>query len=292
MAVGQTLALPKSILLCTPRNPVITSLSVNPNPSVHFFSFPSQTNSRRFSAVKFSLDYDNISSIDGNGHDGRQAVPQYPRPTEIPWQKEIANTVHLIGRVTTAVQVRYLPGGKTVAYCRIDVNKSPLTTSSVFLTFWETLAHIAFQHLEKGSRIYVCGRLLADVVESDDGKDLTYYKVNVKQLNFIEPFSSSDGDSNSAVSGSREELWQAFFANPADWWDNRKDKRDSKKHPRYPDFKHKHTGEVLWLTDKYIPPWVMSQLEILDAKREAFAFQGQNDGMNMNFGAGDNFSSL
>lgn len=65
--------------------------------------------------------------------------------------------------------------------CQLEGYKNLLKLTSmffrVFLTFWETLAHIAFQHVEKGSRIYVCGRLLADVVESDDGKDLTYYKV-------------------------------------------------------------------------------------------------------------------
>lgn len=158
----------------------------------------------------------------------------------------------------------------------------------ILLSFWNELAHAAFQHLEKGTQIYVCGRLIADTVETEDGTEQTYYKVffwllgltscyfmfplvgallrkitiiailwqvNVKQLNFIE----RSWDSNSETPGncflqdlylkrirfiwnvpfsfllrslagkkissaSREELWQAFFANPADWWDNRKDK--------------------------------------------------------------------
>ncbi|KAG2328516.1 hypothetical protein Bca52824_011244 [Brassica carinata] len=33
------------------------------------------------------------------------------------------------------------------------------------------------------------------------------------------------------------DLWEAFFANPDDWWDRRR----SKKNPRLPDFKHKDT---------------------------------------------------
>jgi hypothetical protein len=32
------------------------------------------------------------------------------------------------------------------------------------------------------------------------------------------------GDYMSSSSRSTEALWQAFFANPLDWWDNRKDK--------------------------------------------------------------------
>ena len=45
------------------------------------------------------------------------------------------------------------------------------------LTFWDELAHVAYQHIEKGHQIYVSGRLISDTVETDDGKQNTYYKV-------------------------------------------------------------------------------------------------------------------
>lgn len=32
------------------------------------------------------------------------------------------------------------------------------------------------------------------------------------------------GNNTGNITGSTEELWQAFFANPVDWWDNRKNK--------------------------------------------------------------------
>ncbi|KAL0886720.1 hypothetical protein Bca101_010703 [Brassica carinata] len=54
-------------------------------------------------------------------------------------------------------------------------------------------------------------------------------------------------------------LWQVFFANPHEWWDKRK----SKTNPRQPDFKHKDTGEALWL-DSDVPVWVTRQLELYD----------------------------
>ena len=30
------------------------------------------------------------------------------------------------------------------------------------------------------------------------------------------------------------------------------------KSPEYPDFKHKYTGQALWIKDKSNPPWVRS----------------------------------
>lgn len=102
------------------------------------------------------------------------------------------------------------------------------------LTFWDELAHIASQHVEKGQQIHVSGRLISDTVETDDGKQQTYYKVSslfpiyvkyieimfqetfmyicynlfqvvVQQLNFIEkspsPVQLYNGDSSSATPG-------------------------------------------------------------------------------------------
>ncbi|ONK74398.1 uncharacterized protein A4U43_C03F5810 [Asparagus officinalis] len=148
----------------------------------------------------------------------------------------------------------------------------------VNLTFWDELAHVAFQHVEKGQQVYVSGRLMSDTVQGDDEKTQVYYKVVVQKLNYIEKsypaVSLYNPESNSVSSegkfqnyggnssGSTEKLWQAFFANPVDWWDNRQNKRN----PRYPDFKHKDTGEALWIEGKFNPPWVRSQLAILDSR--------------------------
>lgn len=61
----------------------------------------------------------------------------------------------------------------------------------------------------------------------------------------------------------RLNLWQVFFANPHEWWDNRK----RKLNPRHPDFKHKDTGEALWQKSDD-PPWIEKQLQLLDSKKE------------------------
>eukprot|EP00262_Sarcandra_glabra_P002726 TRINITY_DN13136_c0_g1_i2.p1 TRINITY_DN13136_c0_g1~~TRINITY_DN13136_c0_g1_i2.p1 ORF type:complete len:253 (+),score=37.32 TRINITY_DN13136_c0_g1_i2:214-972(+) len=225
----------------------------------------------------------------------------YPRPAEIAWKKELANSVSLIGIVGTSIQIKHLSSGKVLAWTRLSVKKSSSSSDTTWinLTFWDDLAHVAFQHLEKGHRIYVSGRLVSDTVERDDEKQ-TYYKVVVRQLNFIErsiaPVSLYELETNSTTSGGRlgnyvgnhvglaEELWQAFFANPLDWWDNRKNKRN----PKYPDFKHKDTGESLWIEAKYNPPWVKSQLAILDSRMESL--HANEASMSVSFMLGDNFT--
>ncbi|CAL4934828.1 unnamed protein product [Urochloa decumbens] len=210
-----------------------------------------------------------------------------PRPAEIPWSKELCNSVRLIGTVGTEVELRQLPSGSAVARGRLAVWKSATETTWVTLQFWDDLALVASEHVKKGDRIFVSGRLVSDTVDEGPEKRHVYYKVAVQQLNFIESMqpvrlyepeasedtpggrrggyfdsTSSSAEDKSSSSRSTEELWQAFFANPLDWWDN----RTNKKNPRYPDFKHKHTGEALWVDGRNNPNWVISQLAVLDSR--------------------------
>ena len=50
-------------------------------------------------------------------------------------------------------------------------------------------------------------------------------------------------------SNSAEDKWRRFFADPGRYWDNRCGKRN----PKSPDFKHKDTGEALWIIDRRAP---------------------------------------
>jgi len=101
----------------------------------------------------------------------------YPKPSEIPWQKELCNSVNLIGIVSVPVEIKHLPSGKVVAWTCLSVKKSATQTSLINLTFWDDLALVASQHLQKGHQVHVSGRLITDTVESEEGKTNTYYKV-------------------------------------------------------------------------------------------------------------------
>ncbi|KAK2455436.1 protein OSB1, mitochondrial [Trifolium repens] len=212
----------------------------------------------------------------------------YPKPTEIQWNKDLFNSVNLIGFVADPVEIKHLPSGKVVAWTRLSVKKNATQMSWIHLKFWDELAHVASQHVQQGQQIHVFGRLVTDTVDSVEGKQQTYYKVVAQQLNFIHrgdtPVTSHDQDfdfmmsdggkkvsnvGNNSAGSSVVELWQAFFANPAEWWDNRKNKRN----PKGPDFKHKDTGEALWIDSRSSPPWVKSQLEILDMRMGSYTNQ-------------------
>ncbi|TQD98442.1 hypothetical protein C1H46_016043 [Malus baccata] len=51
-----------------------------------------------------------------------------------------------------------------------------------------------------------------------------------------------------------EDSWKNLVENPDKWWDNRLNKRN----PKAPDFKHKETGEGLWLDSS--PAWAQPKL--------------------------------
>ncbi|XP_057473454.1 protein OSB3, chloroplastic/mitochondrial-like isoform X1 [Actinidia eriantha] len=133
--------------------------------------------------LKCSVDYNNNNNNNSNGHYDKAISPQYPKPAEIQWKKELSNLVQLIGVVSIPVQNKQLSSGKFLAWSRLAVKNSSTDTVWINLTFWDELAHVAFQHVEAGQQIHVSGRLVSDRVETEEGKQQTYYRVVVHQLN-------------------------------------------------------------------------------------------------------------
>ncbi|KAJ7514799.1 hypothetical protein O6H91_23G059500 [Diphasiastrum complanatum] len=83
-----------------------------------------------------------------------------------------------------------------------------------------------------------------------------------------------------------EQLWQEFFSNPSQWWDNR-----FIKVPKYPDFKHKITHEGLWIEGWLNPPWVKEKLATM-ALGQIQSSGGLRSWEPDSFGNGDNLSKL
>jgi hypothetical protein len=109
----------------------------------------------------------------------------YPKPTEVPWNKDLCNSVNLIGFVADPVEIKHFPSGKVVARTRLSVKKNATQMSWIHLKFWDELAHVASQHVQQGQHIHVFGRLVTDTVDSVEGKQQTYYKVFLLSLVFV-----------------------------------------------------------------------------------------------------------
>lgn len=117
------------------------------------------------------------------------------------------NKVMLIGRAGQDVEMRYTPNGKAVANVSIAVdcgwgdNKKP---AWVRCTFWDKLAEVANQYINKGKLIYVEGELNPDdtggprVYQRNDGSYAANYEITVRTLKLLsgkgEPGQAQDGE--------------------------------------------------------------------------------------------------
>ncbi|KAF5174961.1 Osb1 protein [Thalictrum thalictroides] len=133
------------------------------------------------------------------------------------------------------------------------------------------MAEISSKYLKENDFIYVAGKLAAHTKVDENGHSKIFYKVFVDELNYVARNGRFQNDrlpekKKTLVKEEKVDklyLWQVFFVSPHEWWDNRK----QKKNPRSPDFKHKDTGEGLWLSPTD-PPWVRRQLQLHDSRME------------------------
>ncbi|XP_042399744.1 protein OSB1, mitochondrial-like [Zingiber officinale] len=147
----------------------------------------------------------------------------------------------------------------------------------ILLNMFDQLAEISFKHLKVDDFIYVRGALSSYEKLNVNGQLENMYKVVVEDLNFVHrigenkkptnPDKLIKEESTAPISfDSAEEtmdrlrLWQIFFANPHEWWDN----REHKLYPTSPDFRHKDTAKCLRLMPND-PPWIQRQLQRYDS---------------------------
>jgi len=75
----------------------------------------------------------------------------------------------------------------------------------------------------------------------------------------------------------KEALWRSLAEAPDTWWDNRDRKAQPGANPRSPDFKHKESGEPLWIESRDTPAWVLETLSQGSAQQQQQR-QPANDG--------------
>ncbi|XVE94292.1 hypothetical protein REPUB_Repub01dG0268500 [Reevesia pubescens] len=124
-------------------------------------SLSTSTTSKRWTKSKKPSD-DSISS-------SVSAPPkQWPRPSTIPFQSKVANSVSLSGFIHMPVQFESASDGKFWAGTVISQNPSsdspPLW---IPIIFEGDLAHIAVCHLKENDHVYIDGQLSADPPSSN-----------------------------------------------------------------------------------------------------------------------------
>ena len=103
------------------------------------------------------------------------------------------NKVLLIGNLTRPPELRYTPSGTAVADLRLAVNRNYTTQSgekredTCFLTIvvWGKQAESCREYLDKGSPVFVEGRLQTRDWEGKDGQKRTVTEVVAERVQFM-----------------------------------------------------------------------------------------------------------
>ncbi|XP_062211802.1 protein OSB4, chloroplastic-like [Phragmites australis] len=199
-------------------------------------------------------------------------------PSSVRKKGLVSNSCSLIGRLATPVTLYDSSCDEhPEAYTFLSVSPSSSASSSSSSNFWVTLhlkgelANVSLKHLKHNDLVYVSGFLSSYHRVIPSGERYISYKIYVNELNYVidqnkKPQVDTDSVNPSSMPSVTENkyidrlrLWQVFFANPYEWWDN----RQSKPYVNCPDFKHKDTREKIWLLPDD-PPWVRKQLEVHD----------------------------
>jgi single-strand DNA-binding protein len=99
-------------------------------------------------------------------------------------EEEIVNSVHLIGRLATDVDVKEVNGGSKVSSFILAVDRSAEEADFFRIKAWNSQAEAAGDHLGKGRRIAVEGSLRQDVYEKD-GEERKAVSVVAKRLEYL-----------------------------------------------------------------------------------------------------------
>ncbi len=113
------------------------------------------------------------------------------------------NKVILIGRLTRDPEVRTTTTGKTVTsftlavdrrFVRRDGNDGQPTADFIPIVTWNKLAEICGNHLTKGRRISVEGRIQVRTYDAQDGTKRYVTEVIADDVEFLDSKNSASGD--------------------------------------------------------------------------------------------------
>lgn len=106
-----------------------------------------------------------------------------------------------MGNLGADPELRYTQNNTAVANIRLATNESYKTAQGDLqeatewhrLVLWGRLAEIANEHLSKGSRVYITGKLQTRSWEDSDGVKRYSTEVNVGRLKFVDRAATRSG---------------------------------------------------------------------------------------------------
>lgn len=111
------------------------------------------------------------------------------------------NCLHLAGRLTRDVELKFLPKGTAVARVSVAVSRKfkgtdgewKEETAFVDVTAWGKQAEVVAQYFKKGSRIYIKGRLKTEKWnDKTTGEERSKLAVTMEEFEFVDGKSSAD----------------------------------------------------------------------------------------------------
>nr|GEU63856.1 protein OSB2, chloroplastic-like [Tanacetum cinerariifolium] len=118
-------------------------------------------------------------------------TPVWEKPSEIPWQAKVVNSVNLIGQVKIPVQFEASPDGKNWAGTIISQDDASLHSFWIPVIFEGDLAHIAMCHLKEKDYVHVAGHLSVDVPPLKLSEVQANVQVMAHNINFVQDSKSS-----------------------------------------------------------------------------------------------------
>ena len=102
------------------------------------------------------------------------------------------NKVHIIGRITKDLELKYTESQKAVVRFQTAVNRSKEETAWINCEAWEKCAENINKYFSKGKQIGITGHITTGSYNDKDGKKVYTWAVIVDEFDFID--SKKDND--------------------------------------------------------------------------------------------------
>lgn len=108
------------------------------------------------------------------------------------------NSLHIMGRLCGEPEITSTTSGTTVARYTVAVDRrfakeGQQKTDFFNCTSFGKQAEFAEKYLKKGTKVVISGEMRLDLVQKD-GKNVTYPKVNVNEVEFAESKKTDSGE--------------------------------------------------------------------------------------------------